>query len=96
MNACYATDIRSLASITGDTSGSDYNEILFRLIALSAGSGGEQCTSFRINEDTILEYNETFQVVLMEDLPKLEIEPGRETTEITIVEDEDGNDIIIK
>ena len=55
-------------------------------------TGFEHCTNVRINEDAILEYDETFEVVLTEDSSLLEIESGRATTEITIVEDGDGNE----
>ena len=72
------------------TGGSDYNE--FANVSISLDSTGfEHCANVRINEDTILEYDETFEVVLTKDSPKLEIEAGRATTEITIVEDHDGN-----
>ena len=55
-------------------------------------TGFQHCATVRINEDAILEYDETFEVVLTEDSPLLEIESGRATTEITIVEDGDGNE----
>ena len=75
--------------------GSDYNEVTNLAITFFSGDrrGYQRCTHIRINEDTILEYNETFKVLLTEDSTRLEIESGRETTEIIIQEDGDGNDL---
>ena len=73
--------------------GNDYNEISNFGISFFSRDlpGTERCTNIRINEDTILEYNETFDIVLSEDSARLEIESGRNITKITILEDNDGN-----
>ena len=48
------------------------------------------CFYVTINEDEILEYNETFNVILTENSSKLAIPPGRNIAHITIREDNDG------
>ena len=48
-----------------------------------------RCTTLTINEDSIVEYNETFNVVLTENSDQLQIQTGRNVTEITIWEDDD-------
>ena len=53
------------------------------------------CIYITINEDEILEYNEVFNVILDENSSKLTIPPGRNITQITITEDNDGKCISI-
>lgn len=52
-------------------------------------SGVHRCTDITINEDDIVEYNEVFSVILKENSSRLEIQSGRNTTQITIIEDND-------
>ena len=52
-------------------------------------TGTNRCTSVTINEDSIVEYNETFNVILTENSNRLEIQSGRNYTQITIIEDND-------
>ncbi|MCG8622358.1 MAG: hypothetical protein MJE68_10240, partial [Proteobacteria bacterium] len=42
-----------------------------------------------INEDSIVEYNETFNVILTENSDRLVVQSGRNNTQITIIEDDD-------
>ena len=43
-----------------------------------------------------MEYNETFQVVLMENSSRLEVDSSRTTTQVTIVEDDDGKTSVLR
>ena len=52
-------------------------------------TGTNRCTSVSINEDSIVEYNETFNVILTENSDRLVIQSGRNYTQITIIEDND-------
>lgn len=52
-------------------------------------SGTNRCTTISINEDSIVEYNETFNVILTENSERLMIQSGRNYTQITIIEDND-------
>ena len=52
-------------------------------------TGTNRCTSVTINEDSIVEYNETFNVILTENSNRLEIQSSRNYTQITIIEDSD-------
>lgn len=52
-------------------------------------SGIQRCTNITINEDDILEYDEVFNVVLMENSSRLDIESGRDHIRVTIIEDDD-------
>ena len=52
-------------------------------------SGINRCTTISINEDSIVEYNETFNVILTENSERLMIQSGRNYTQITIIEDND-------
>jgi hypothetical protein len=52
-------------------------------------TGTNRCTSISINEDSIVEYNETFDVILTENSDRLVIQSGRNNTQITIIEDND-------
>ena len=86
-----------LASPTSHAGGSDYNEISNASILFRYGDvlGAQRCATININNDAILEYSETFEVILSENSARLEIESGRETTEITILEDDDGKNLAI-
>ena len=55
-----------------------------------SGIGTQVCQSVTIVEDTVLEYDEDFSVVISEEANKLEIESGRNVTVVTIMEDEDS------
>ena len=57
-------------------------------------TGRNRCTSISINEDSIVEYNETFNVILTENSDKLLIQSGRNNTQITIIEDNDCKSIV--
>lgn len=52
-------------------------------------TGTNRCTSITINEDNIVEYNETFNVILTENSDRLVIQSGRNITQIIIMEDND-------
>ena len=52
-------------------------------------TGTNRCTSISINEDSIVEYNETFNVILTENSDRLVVQSGRNNTQITIIEDDD-------
>ena len=52
-------------------------------------NGTNQCTSISINEDSIVEYNEIFNVILAENSDRLVVQSGRNNTQITIIEDDD-------
>jgi hypothetical protein len=52
-------------------------------------SGVSRCTSITILNDVIVEYNEVFDVILKENSSRLEIERTRNTTRVTIMEDND-------
>ena len=53
------------------------------------GYSSHQCTNVTINQDRIVEYNESFDVILTENSSKLTIPYGRNYTRITIMEDSD-------
>ena len=53
------------------------------------GSGTLQCTNITIREDDVVEYNETFNVILTENSRQLVIPNGRNNTLSTILEDTD-------
>lgn len=53
------------------------------------GYGTLQCTTITIREDAVVEYNETFTVILTENSPQLMIPNGRNYTLLTILEDSD-------
>ena len=52
-------------------------------------SGVSRCTNITIFEDSIVEYNEAFSVILRENSSRLQIQNGRDSTQITIIEDDD-------
>jgi hypothetical protein len=52
-------------------------------------SGVSRCTNITILDDAIVEYNEAFDVILKENSSRLEIESTRNTTRVTIMEDND-------
>ena len=52
-------------------------------------TGTNRCISISINEDSIVEYNETFNVILTENSDRLMVQSGRNNTQITIIEDND-------
>ena len=52
-------------------------------------SGVHRCTNLTLINDDIVEYNEVFEVILKENSSRLEVNYERNTTEITILEDED-------
>jgi hypothetical protein len=58
-------------------------------------TGTNRCTSISINEDSIVEYNETFDVILTENSDRLVIQSGRNNTQITIIEDNDSKSFSI-
>ena len=51
--------------------------------------GTNRCTYVTINEDSIVEYNETFNMILTENSDRLVIQNGKNYTQITIIEDND-------
>ena len=53
-------------------------------------SGTRRCTSVTINEDTIVEYDETFNVILTENSDQLIVQSTRNSTLVTILEDGDS------
>ena len=73
------------------TENSDYVERSNVGLTFSSGAvtGTNQCTYITINEDSIVEYNETFNVILTENSVRLEVHSSRNYTEITIIEDND-------
>ena len=52
-------------------------------------TGTNRCASITINEDSIVEYNETFNVILTENSDRLVIQSDRNNTQIIIIEDND-------
>ena len=54
------------------------------------------CINIIINEDEIVENNEIFDVILSENSSRLAILPGRNVTQITIIEDDDCKSNITK
>ena len=70
---------------------SDYVGLSNVAITFFAGDRNlaRRCTTLIINEDSIVEYNEIFNVVLTENSDQIEIQSGRNVTEITILEDDD-------
>ena len=58
-------------------------------------SGVQRCTNISILDDTIVEYNEAFNVILMENSGRLEIQSTRNSTRIIIMEDNDCKHIQI-
>ena len=52
-------------------------------------SGVHRCTNLTLLDDNIVEYNEVFEIILKENSTRLEVNHERNTTEITILEDED-------
>ena len=52
-------------------------------------NGAHRCIPVTIKEDIVVEYNETFNVVLSEASPRLRVNPARNLTEIIIVDDGD-------
>ena len=71
---------------------SDYVGLLNVPINFVSGdrSGRRRCTSVRINEDTIVEYNERFNVILTENSDRLVVHNTRNSTLVTILEDGDS------
>ena len=59
------------------------------------GPGSYRCTSISIREDSIVEYNEIFNVILTENSDRLVISSGRSNTQIIIREDGDCKSIYI-
>ena len=55
--------------------------------------GSYRCTYISIREDSIVEYNEVFNVILTENSDRLVIQSGRSNTRITIIEDNDCKSI---
>lgn len=53
-------------------------------------SGTRRCANVIINEDTIVEYDEMFNVILTENSDRLVIQNNRNSTVITIIEDGDS------
>ena len=76
---------------------SDYVGVASTSITFDSGAvtGTRRCTSITINEDSIVEYDETFNVVLTENSNRLEIQTGRNYTQITIIEDNDCESVIM-
>lgn len=71
----------------------DYNISLSSLSVnfyASDRSGTRRCTTVTINEDTIVEYNERFSVILTENSDQIVIQNNRNSTIITIREDGDS------
>ena len=70
---------------------SDYVGLSNAVITFISGdvTGTDRCTSLTINEDSIVEYNETFNVILMETSERLVIQSNKNYTQITIIEDND-------
>ena len=52
-------------------------------------SGVSRCSNITIFEDMIVENNEAFTTILKENSSRLEIQNGRNMTQITIIEDDD-------
>ena len=52
-------------------------------------TGTNHCAPITINEDSIVEYNETFNVILTESSDRLVIQSDRNNTQIIIIEDND-------
>ena len=52
-------------------------------------SGIHRCTNVTLLNDIIVEYDEEFEVILKENSSRLEVNHERNTTHITILEDED-------
>ena len=51
--------------------------------------GTRRCISITINEDTVVENDEMFNLVLTENSDKLDIQSGRSIIQVTILEDDD-------
>ena len=73
------------------TENSDYAGVSNAAVTFRSGDimGISRCTTITINEDTIVENDETFNLVLTENSDRLVIQSGRNVTQVTILEDDD-------